>query len=280
MDVDLRKMRYFVAVAERLHFSRAAEDLHIAQPVLSRQIRSLEHDLDAQLFVRDSHGVSLTEAGRQLLDDARNLLTAAEATRRRVRRAARGPRRLAVGFRTGIVVTSAVRAFTAEYPDVTVDVRHIEWDDQADVILDGTVDIAYIRPPIAQTGLKLSPLYTEARLATLRADHPLAGKESLAAADLAGETHIRYLDIGASGTPIRTVEEKFEHIAAGHGIMFLPASIAAYYTRPDIAYVPVTDIEPDQVNLAWDAARRSPLITAFSRAARANAHYPGRFTDT
>lgn len=90
MDLDLRKLRYFVAVAERLHFSRAAEDLLIAQPALSRQIRSLEKELRTELFVRDSHRVELTAAGRQLLDDAGPLLAAADAARRRVGRVAEG----------------------------------------------------------------------------------------------------------------------------------------------------------------------------------------------
>ncbi|MER6352317.1 LysR family transcriptional regulator, partial [Streptomyces sp. NPDC001634] len=118
MDLDLRKVRYFTAVAEQLHFGRAAESLHIAQPVLSRQIRALEKDLDATLFERDSHGVTLTAAGRQLLDDARNLLAAADATRRRVRRAARGPRRLVVGFRAGGGVAPGPRGVGARPPEV------------------------------------------------------------------------------------------------------------------------------------------------------------------
>ncbi|MGQ4444735.1 LysR family transcriptional regulator, partial [Streptomyces violaceoruber] len=94
MDLDLRKLRYFVAVADRLHFGRAADALHIAQPALSRQIRALEQDLGASLFTRDSHGVTLTDAGRQLLDDAGPLLASAHAVRRRVSVAERGGRRL------------------------------------------------------------------------------------------------------------------------------------------------------------------------------------------
>ncbi|WP_341849475.1 LysR family transcriptional regulator [Streptomyces yokosukanensis] len=125
MDLDLRKVRYFVAVAELLHFGRAAERLHIAQPVLSRQIRALEKDMGAELFVRDSHGVTLTDAGRQLLDDAGKLLTLADGTRRRVLRAARGPRRLVVGFRAGVVVAPALRAFAAAHPDVEGRARRV-----------------------------------------------------------------------------------------------------------------------------------------------------------
>ncbi|MEU9442668.1 LysR substrate-binding domain-containing protein [Streptomyces sp. NPDC048304] len=268
MDLDLRKVRYFTAVAELLHFGRAADRLHIAQPVLSRQIRALEKDLGAPLFERDSHGVALTSAGRQLLDDAGHLLAAADATRRRVRRAARGPRRLVVGFRAGVVVTPALRAFGAAHPDIGVQTRRVEWDDQAGLILDGTVDLAYVRRPVDERGLTLMPLFTEARVAMLPADHRLAGKPELALSDLDGETWLRYAEPAPDDVPIRSVEEKFERVAAGTGITLVPVSIAEQYSRPDITYVPVPDAEPDQVYLAWEAGRRSPLIAAFAEAAR------------
>src|SRR3954451_1692214 len=129
VDVDLRKIRYFVAVADNLHFRKAAEELHIAQPALSRSIRALERELGTQLFIRDKRSVVLTPAGRQLLDDARPLLAAAAGTRRRVQRAARGAHHLVVGFRSGIVVTAAVRAFGVLRPDATVEVQRVEWDD-------------------------------------------------------------------------------------------------------------------------------------------------------
>ncbi|MFB7501033.1 LysR family transcriptional regulator [Streptomyces sp. NPDC056161] len=268
MDLDLRKVRYFTAVAEQLHFGRAAESLHIAQPVLSRQVRALEKDLDATLLERDSHGVTLTPAGRQLLDDARQLLAAADATRRRVRRAARGPRRLVVGFRAGVVVTRALRVFGAAHPGVEVHARRVEWDDQERLILDGTVDLAYVRRPIDERGLTLVPLYTEERVAMLPAHHRLAGKQDLALADLAGERRLRYADPLPGDLPIRTVEEKFECVAGGAGITLVPTSVAEQYSRPDITYVPVRDAEPDQVFLAWAASRRAPLITDFARVAR------------
>lgn len=194
MDLDLRKIRYFVAVAELLHFGRAAERLHIAQPVLSRQIRALEKDLGAPLFERDSHGVTLTAAGCQLLDDSWQLLAIADATRLRVRRAAGGPRRLVVGFRAGVVVTRALRAFGAAHPDVEALARRVDWDDQERLILDGTVDLAYVRRPIREQGLTLLPLFSEARVAMLPADHRLAGKPELALADLADEPRLRYAD--------------------------------------------------------------------------------------
>src|SRR5689334_10358876 len=112
MDLDLRKLRYFVAVAEELHYGRAAERLHIAQPVLSRQIRALEEELKAELFRRDRRGTALTAAGEQLLDDARPLLAGSEALLRRVRSAAEGSRTFTIGFMPGITVTPAVVALT------------------------------------------------------------------------------------------------------------------------------------------------------------------------
>ncbi|MEU2339011.1 LysR substrate-binding domain-containing protein [Streptomyces sp. NPDC006654] len=267
MDLDLRKVRYFVAVAELLHFGRAAGRLHIAQPVLSRQIRALEKDLGAELFVRDSHGVTLTDAGRQFLEDARPLLAAADGARRRASQAARGRQRLVVGFRAGVVVTRALRAFTAEHPDIQANARRVEWDDQERLILDGTVDIAYVRQPIRPDGLELRPLYSEPRVAMLPDRHRLAGKQEISLADLDGEQWIRYNDPRPGDLPLRTIEEKFECVAAGAAITMVPRSAAEQYSRADIVYVPVVDAEPDRVLLAWAAGRRSPLVAAFAEAA-------------
>src|SRR5690348_9418607 len=146
-DVDLRKLRYFVAVAERLHFGRAAEALHIAQPVLSRQIKALEGELKVQLFVRDKRATELTPAGRQLLADAGPLLANADALRRRVARAARGPGSFTVGFMPGLIVTAAVRAMLGRHPQLTVNVLRTSWDDQTEVLHDGRVDVSYVRCP-------------------------------------------------------------------------------------------------------------------------------------
>jgi DNA-binding transcriptional LysR family regulator len=278
MDLDLRKLRYFVAVAERLHFRRAAEDLHIAQPALSRQVRALERDLGVTLLDRDQRSTTLTPAGRQLLEDAAPLLAGADATRRRVQRAARGTHRLVVGFRAGVTVTAAVRAFAAARPDVTVDVQRLEWDDQEELLRGGRVDVAFVRRPIDERGLRLVPLFTEDRLAALPAGHPLAGRAALVEADLAGEEHLRYLRSAPGpdgpGPRLRSVEEKLEHVAAGNGIILLPRSATAYYTRPDVVYVPVRDAAPDAVLLACEAGRRSRLLTDFFAAATAAASPP------
>lgn len=273
MDLDLRKLRYFVAVAERLHFGRAADDLHIAQPALSRQIRALEHDLDVSLFTRDRHGVALTDAGRQLLTDTGPLLASAEAVRRRASAAARGERRVVVGFRTGIPVIPAARAFGRRHPDVVVDVQRMERDDQASMLLDGRVDLGYVRLPIDETGLQVTPLYTEPLVAVLPAGHRLAGKEAVTEGDLAGEpliwhagpsTHPSRRPHPDSGLRVRGVDETLEHVAAGRGISYVARSETVFHSRPDISYVPVPELAPDQVCLAVATSNASPLADDFA----------------
>jgi DNA-binding transcriptional LysR family regulator len=276
MDVDLRKLRYFVAVAEQLHFGRAAESLHIAQPVLSRQIRALEDELKARLFVRDRRTTELTPAGHQLLADAKPLLASADALRRRVGRAARGSETFTVGFMHGLIVTAAVRAFGARHPGLTVNVVRTTWSDQTDVVHDGRVDVSYVRLPVDRRGLAIRPLLSEPRVAVLPADHRLAGKDSIEIAELAGEHLLQdpalvpeWPGVAERSEPLATlVEEKLERVAARRGVVVFPRSTAAFYTRPDIAYVPVSDIGPSQVCLAWDSSRRSPLITEFAAIAQ------------
>ncbi|MFF3371408.1 LysR family transcriptional regulator [Streptomyces sp. NPDC002680] len=280
MDLDLRKLRYFVAVAGTLHFGRAADELHIAQPVLSRQIRALEQDLGTPLLTRDSHGVVLTDAGRQLLTDAGPLLASAHAVRRRVTVAARGSRRIMVGFRAGIAIAPAVQLFAARHPDVLVDVQRLEWDDQAPMLLDGRIDVGYVRLPMDEAGLRVAPLYTEPRVAVLPVGHRLAGREQITEADLAGEPLVWHMDPSTqptrrphpnAGYLVRGVDETLEHVAAGRGISFLARSATVFYSHPNISYVPVPDLASDQVCLAVAASHTSPVVDDFFTAAQAAA---------
>ncbi|MFD7285275.1 LysR family transcriptional regulator [Streptomyces sp. NPDC059863] len=284
LDLDLRKLRYFVAVAEELHFGRAAERLHIAQPVLSRQIKALESELKVQLLVRDKRATELTSAGRQLLADAVPLLAAAEATRRRLARAARGTETFAIGFMPGLIVTGAVRELSRRHPDLSIEVVRTSWDDQTEVIHDGRVDVGYVRMPLDRRGLRTRNLLTEPRVAVLPSDHPYADKGVLSVNDLAAEHLLQHPDAvpewrdiatelssappseerRATPPPLRTVEEKLENVAAGRGVVVLPLSTATYYTRPDVTHVEISDIAPNQVCLAWASGRRDPLISEFA----------------
>lgn len=277
VDVDLRKLRYFVAVAEHLHFGRAAEALHIAQPALSRQIRALEDELKVQLFVRDRRSTELTPAGEQLLADAGPLLAGAEALRRRVVLAARGAA-FSVGFMPGIIVTPAVRRMREAHPELTIEVVRLSFEDQTAAIHDGRIDVGYVRLPIDARGLKVVPLLSEPRVAVVPSEHRLADKDSISVTDLADDHLLQdpdavpeWRDIATelrSGRqqepPLRSVEEKLEHVAAGRGVVVLPLSTATYYTRPDVTHVAIDDIGPNQVCLAWESGRRSELIEDFA----------------
>jgi DNA-binding transcriptional LysR family regulator len=278
MDLDLRKVRYFVAVAEQENFGRAAETLHIAQPVLSRQIRALEQELKVRLFERDTRGTHLTAAGRALLEDARTLLPAAAAAQRRARDAARQAT-FTVGFAPGVLITPAIRELSRRHPDVSVELFRSDWIHQADIIRDGQVDVGYLRLPADVRGLAVEPLFSEPRVVLLRADHRLAGKEAVSVADLAAEhllqdpddvpewrdiaVELREREPRRRVPRLRTVEEKLEYIAAGSGIVVLPVSAATFYHRPDITHVPVGDLAPSQVCLAWDSSRGNALIREY-----------------
>lgn len=279
MDLDLRKVRYFIALAEHGNFGRAAQALHIAQPVLSRQIRALEQDLKASLFERDARGARLTAAGEALLEDARTLLRSADATRRRVRDAAAGTHTFTIGFSPGVPITPAVRELSRRHPDVSVEVVRNDWIHQADIIRDGEADVGYLRLPVDTRGLSVERLFTEPRVVMLPSDHPMAGKEAVSVADLAAEHLLQnpddlpeWRDIALElrdkqprrAIPtVRTAEEKLEYIAAGHGIVVLPLSTASFYTRPDVTYAIVSDLAPCHVCVAWDSSRHSTLISEY-----------------
>ncbi len=267
MDLDLRRVRYFLAVAERLSFRQAADDLRIAQPALSRQVAALEQDLGVTLLIRDRRTVQLTDAGRELMSDARILLASAQETMRRVARAERGRGRLVVGFRSGLSPTHAIRAFNARRPEVSVEVRGIEWDEQERLITSGAIDIGFVRPPIEREGLRLTHLFSEPRLVALPADHPLAAATELAEADLAGERYLHFNDPVSGRVRLRSFEEKLEHVAGGAGIILLPESATRYFQRPDVVYRPVIDAAPAEVFLARHASRRSVVVRDFVEAA-------------
>jgi DNA-binding transcriptional LysR family regulator len=274
-ELDLRKLRYFLAVARHLNFGRAADELLLAQPALSRAIQALETDLGVPLFTRDHHKVTLTPPGAALVREAETLLARAAAARRRVQAADRTASTLTVGFRPGIIITDVVRQFTNDHPGTAVSAIRIEWDEQHAAIADGRVDIAWIRTPIADSDLVITPLFNDPEVIALPAAHRLAERDSVSPADLAGEPMLRYdtAPEHEAGRPsakreIRTMEEKLEAVALGHGLALVPATAAAYYQRPDITYRPVAGAPPYQVALATtpDTAKR-PEAQAFVKTA-------------
>jgi len=173
-DLDMRKLRYFVAVAEELNFGRAAERLHIAQPVLSRQIRSFESELGVQLLARDSRGTQLTAAGRQLLEDARFLLAESKALRQRLFRVTEPTVTVTVGVMPGLLATAAAAVFEADGPSRRAVVVQVGWAEKVDVVRRGDVAVVYAREPIDHHGLGTAPLLEEPRVVVLSAADPLA----------------------------------------------------------------------------------------------------------
>jgi DNA-binding transcriptional LysR family regulator len=258
MDLDLRKLRYFAAVAEHRHFGRAAEQLYIAQPVLSRQIRALEQELGCALLVRTTRSVQLTPAGEQLRQEARKVFASVDAAVRRVHEVDRGVQRLVVGFAPGLHVSEAVRAFTATHPEVGIELLQLRWWEQDAPLRDGRADVGYLRRPFDDTGLRTVPIGSDPRVACLPVTHPLARRRSLTTAELDGET---ILDAQARRTS--SVEEKFELIAVGQGIALVPRSVAASYPRPDLVWLPVTDAEPVQTCIAVARDRGEDRVRDF-----------------
>lgn len=262
MDLDLRKLRYFAAVADHRHFGRAAEQLFIAQPVLSRQIRALEHELGCALLVRTTRSVQLTAAGEQLHAEARTMFATVDAAIRRVHDIDRGVERLVVAFAPGLHVSPAVSAFTAARPTVEIELLQLPWWDQDAPLRDGRAQVGYLRRPFDDTGLRVVRVGSEPTVACLPKDHRLARRRKVTRADLEGESiH------NAQARRSVSIEEKFELIASGRGIAVLPRNVARAYRRPDLVYPLVADAEPADTCVVTAAGRQDGIVLDFAAVA-------------
>jgi DNA-binding transcriptional LysR family regulator len=180
-----------------------------------------------------------------LYEEAKRITAVVDTALRRVHEAARGRRRLVVGFSAGLRVSEAIRAFTARHPDVGIDVLPLPWPERDAPLRDGRAHVGYLRRPFDDTGLRTVPIGHESKVACLPATHRLAGRSSLTAADLAGEPA---LDGKARRTA--SLDEKFELIASGQGIALVPVSVAGSYVRPELVFLPVADHPPVETCLA------------------------------
>src|SRR5882757_210113 len=193
--MELRHLRYFVAVAEEGSLTLAAEKrLHTAQPSLSRQIRDLEYEVGVQLMIRSVHGIELTAAGRAFLDHARLALTQAQAAADAARRAARPPRTsFAIGFLTGYEVDwlpAVMEILHAELPNTEVVIHSQDSPDLAAGLIRGKIDLAFLRPEKQARGLKFKLLRKDPLIVLMPHDHALAARSSIRPRDIADETFI------------------------------------------------------------------------------------------
>jgi DNA-binding transcriptional LysR family regulator len=269
MDVHLRDLRYFAAVAEELHYSRAAQRLHVTQPTLTRQIQQLQRQLRVTLFERVGRTMVLTPAGNELLVVAREVLGRWQDGVGSVTSVARTGQTLRIGLHTAIGRGVAVAIGERFARRLTF--RQYPWNDPTAGLGDGEVDAAFVWLPLPDAQrFAWHVIRTEARWVIMSASHPLAGRSSVALADLreepfvalpaeAGVSRSYWLADDERDRPATVVleastpDEKVEAIAAGVGVCLVAEGNTDLYRRPGLAAVPVTDLSPAQLVIAWAA---------------------------
>ncbi|MFJ9648585.1 LysR family transcriptional regulator [Streptomyces sp. NPDC004244] len=276
--METRELRYFVAVAEELHFGRAAQRLGIAQPPLSRTISQLERRLGTTLLERTSRRVALTEAGAVLLAEARAILSAVTAAERRTRRAATARPGLVLAVKAGTggeLLTRLLDAYAAEPGAATVDLLLCEAHRHRQLLQDGQADVALLHLPFDSTdGLDTETLYTEGQVAILPASHPLAGRSRVRMADvttLPALPPARWPGPDGSypegpGAEVRNLTQLFQLIALGRTTVVIPESAGADLRR-DLVAVPVLDAPPVTTVIAWPPHSRLRPVADLIRVA-------------
>jgi DNA-binding transcriptional LysR family regulator len=289
--MELRHLRYFAAVAESLHFGRAAVALRLAQPSLSHQIKQLEAELQTVLLHRTKRRVELTQAGRVFLDEAREIVARADRaamTARRVGGASRGRLRVGIGYcmdqgRIGELVS----AFNARHAGVRVEMRTMAMPPQFKALRDEDLDVGFVRPPVTGSGLAAETLTREPLLAALPAAHRLASRSKIPLAALASDSFVlpprdvvpAYHDIvlracGEAGF-VPHAPDEVDHlhmmlaiVAGGTAVALVPA-LARPLWRTRIAFVALTAPAPTiETAIAWRRDDDSQTVAALVAVAR------------
>ncbi len=284
--MELRHLRYFVAVAEELHFGRAAERLHIAQPPLSQQIKQLETELGFELFYRTRRSVELTAAGAVFLDSVQEIflqLERAIATGRRTSRGEEG--KLVIGFVSSAaynVLPSLLQRFRAQFPGIDLTLRELTTNVQVQRLQENRLDIGFVRPPLAAPDLAQEEILREPLVVALAEKHPLARRKRVAIAHLATESFLlfpRPLAPGLydqiiglcqqGGFSPQIVQEAVQMqtivslVAAEIGVALVPESLQNL-RRVGVVYRPLKERGPETViSLVWRKGDLSPTVAQF-----------------
>jgi DNA-binding transcriptional LysR family regulator len=286
--VELRRLRYFVAVAEELHFRRAAAKLHLAQPALSQQVRKLELELGVDLLIRTKRDVSLTPAGQALLGEARRVLRQADEAARAAREAQNGVSgRLRIGHLADAlptVVPHAIVRFATLHPEVGVSLETLPARRAVEDLRSGRLDVAVVGLPAPTTGLQVTPIDTDGTVAAVANRHLLSGRRALSLSSLS-DTPVLLLprdsnpafydgvlsacrDAGVAPALVETHESRVEHVllnvASGAGVALLPSSIADRYVTPGVRFLPLEPPSPTtEIGLVTRADAGEGSVAAF-----------------
>ncbi|CAO5158121.1 LysR family transcriptional regulator [Frankia sp. AiPs1] len=288
MDIHVRDLRYFVAVAEELHFTRAAERLFVSQPALSKQIRLLERRLAVDLFERDRRSVRLTDAGAMLLPHARSVLSAwGDADSALAGHRAALALNLVVGMSTspGRGLLPALRSrFRSRQPAADFELRQVQWDDPTAGLADGSCDLAFVWLPLPSGRDYASVVIAEEPLlVALWEGHPLAARVELRLADLVDEPFLALPEDAGElrdfwlltalrpappriGAVVRSAEETYEALVGGVGIVLLAAGNAPLLQRAGVVTRPLVDAPRGQFALSWRRDDQRQVVTDFARA--------------
>ncbi|MFE7742867.1 LysR family transcriptional regulator [Nocardia sp. NPDC057455] len=252
-SIDVVLLRWFVAVAQELHFARAAKSLNISRQKLSHTVIDLENELGTKLFVPGAQPTRLTDAGRELLEQAREIIGRAESAAQRQPEAAPV---LRVGFVPGVTVSKWTRVWSERFPHTPLEVIALAQADQEAAVRDGRVDMCFVRLPIDRRGLSAIPLYREVPVVVVQKEHPLSVFDEVSRNDLADERLQDTSDVDAVGGAL-------ELVAAAGGAAIVPHSLARLHHRRDLVYRPLLDVPDTEVALAWPAERTTDLVEDF-----------------